>query len=261
VNNRSIGTLLGPDDPSPYTVYCPDGASPYVFIADHAGRRIPAALNGLGLTPEEIDRHIGWDIGIAGVAERLAHAMNAFTIAQTYSRLVIDCNRPLTSPSSIAEVSDGTVIPGNQRLDLEQRTVRALEIFAPYHARIVQELDRRANSFQPTILVTLHSFTPILDTKERPWHCGVLYQRDSRFAHAMLAALRQEPDLAVGDNQPYFVTDATDYAIPIHGEGRGLPHVELEIRQDLIASDDGQQIWTARLMRIFDRLAPAFLSN
>ena len=249
--------LLGSEDPAPFTVHKPHGSSPFVLVADHAGQQVPRKLGGLGLPQEELDRHIGWDIGIAGVTERLAGLLDAFSILQTYSRLVIDCNRPLDSASSIVSSSDGTVVPGNQDLQEPQRIARALEIFAPYHARITQELDLRSLQPQPPVLVAMHSFTPVFAGEARPWHVGVLYHRDTRLAHALLAALNAEPDLVVGDNQPYSNSDGSDFAVPVHGEQRGLLHVELEIRQDLIADAQGQAQWAQRLARIL----PAVLAD
>lgn len=252
----SPATLLGVDDPAPFTVHRAHGDSPFVLIVDHAGQRIPARLGDLGLAQAELDRHIGWDIGIAGLAERLSEKLDAFAILQTYSRLVIDCNRPLEAPGSIVAVSDGTVVPGNEGLDDDARTARALEIFAPYHARITQELDRRSEESPAPVLVSLHSFTPVFAGFVRPWHAGVLYHRDARLAHALRDALRAEAGLVVGDNQPYAVSDTSDFAVPVHGEQRGLLHVELEIRQDLIDDTSGQEEWAERLARILPGLLP-----
>ena len=252
----SPATLLGADDPAPFTVHRAHGDSPFVLIADHAGQRIPARLGDLGLAQAELDRHIGWDIGIAGLAERLSEKLDAFAILQTYSRLVIDCNRPLEAPGSIVAVSDGTAIPGNEGLDDDAKTARALEIFAPYHARITQELDRRSEESPAPVLISLHSFTPVFAGFVRPWHTGVLYHRDTRLAHALRDALRAEAGLVVGDNEPYAVSDASDFAVPVHGEQRGLLHVELEIRQDLIADTAGQEEWAERLARILPKLLP-----
>ena len=251
-----LATLLGTDDPAPFTLLRAHGDSPFVLIADHAGQRIPARLGDLGLPQAELDRHIGWDIGIAGLAERLSEKLDAFAILQTYSRLVIDCNRPLEAPGSIVAVSDGAAIPGNQDLDDDAKTARALEIFAPYHARITQELDRRSEVATAPVLVSLHSFTPVFAGFVRPWHAGILYHRDTRLAHALRDALRAEPGLEVGDNEPYAVSDTSDFAIPVHGEQRGLLHVELEIRQDLIADATGQEEWAERLARILPGLLP-----
>lgn len=250
--------LLSATDPPPFTVLRANGRSPFLLIADHAGQAVPASLGRLGLPQSELDRHIGWDIGIAGTTAMLAEALDACAILQSYSRLVIDCNRPLHAPGSIAAASDGTVVPGNADLDDDARRRRVDGIFAPYHARIAAELDRRAGAGRPTILVAMHSFTPSMAGRDRPWHAGVLYQRDARFAHALLDALRAEGDLVVGDNAPYSVSDATDYAIPVHAEPRSLPHVELEIRQDLIADACGQAAWAQRLARLFASLQPRF---
>jgi predicted N-formylglutamate amidohydrolase len=251
-------SLLAAGDPRPVEVVGAAGASPWLLIADHAGQAVPAALAGLGLPQHELDRHIGWDIGIAGVTRELARLLHACAILQAYSRLVIDCNRPLDAPGSIVLHSDGTEVPGNAALDEVARRRRIEAIFRPYHACIEAELDRRAHGGRPTILVAMHSFTPVMGGIARPWHAGVLYQRDTRLAHALLDALRAEGDLVVGDNQPYAVSDATDYAIPVHAERRGLPHVELEIRQDLIADASGQRAWAERLARLFGRLQRAF---
>jgi len=246
--------LLGAEDPAPFTVLHPAGRSPYMLIADHAGQQVPEVLADLGLPQVERDRHIGWDIGIAGVTRELARLLDAWAITQTYSRLVIDCNRPLASPTLIPEVSDHTVVPGNAGLSAAQRQQRIDAIHAPYHARIAAELDARAGQQRPTLLVMMHSFTPRMNGAERPWHAGVLYHQDTRLAHALLQALRDEGDLVVGDNEPYSVSSTSDYAVPVHGEGRGLLHVELEIRQDLIADAAGQCAWAERLARVFTAL-------
>ena len=259
-DSLAIEALLQPGDPAPFELLNRHGASPWLLTADHAGQAIPHALGDLGLPPGEIDRHIGWDIGIAGVARELAALLDAWTILQAYSRLVIDCNRPLQAPGSITATSDGTVIPGNDGLDDARRKQRVDAIFAPYHARIESALDARARTGRPTILVAMHSFTPAMNGDARPWHAGVLYQRDARFAHTLLDALRAEGDLVVGDNEPYSVSDATDYAIPVHAEARGLAHVELEIRQDLIAGAAGQAAWAARLARLFAQLQADFIT-
>ncbi|MGV8961225.1 MAG: N-formylglutamate amidohydrolase [Stenotrophomonas sp.] len=252
--------LLGPTDPPPFQVHHPDGRSPFVLIADHAGQQVPLALAGLGLAQAELDRHIGWDIGIAGVTLELARRLDAWAITQTYSRLVIDCNRPLASPTLIAPISDGTVIAANAGLDAAARQQRIDAIHTPYHARISDELDQRQQRAQPTILIAMHSFTPAMQGVDRPWHAGVLYHRDTRLAHALRDALAAEPALVIGDNQPYAVSETSDYAVPVHGEGRGLVHVELEIRQDLIADPRGQHEWARRLERILRQLAPQFIA-
>jgi predicted N-formylglutamate amidohydrolase len=150
-------------------------------------------------------------------------------------------------PGSIVTLSERTAVPGNQLVSDAEAEARAREIFHPYHDRIRAELDARLDRRRPTALVALHSFTPLFDGTARRWHAGVLYGRDARLGRVLLELLRAEDGLSIGDNQPYAVSDATDYAIPVHGERRGIPHVELEIRQDLIADDAGQADWAARL--------------
>ena len=240
--------LLQDDDPSPVRVLRADGASDLFLTADHAGRVIPRSLEQLGLPDSEIQRHIGWDIGIAGVTERLSAALDATAILQTYSRLVIDCNRDPAVPSSMPEISELTEIPGNRNLSPEQRTARRQAIFDPYHARIRELLDARAG--RRTVFVAMHSFTPVFKGESRAMQVGVLYNRDARLANIMLELLRAEGDLVVGDNAPYAVSDLTDYTVPVHAERRGLPHVEIEIRQDLIADTAGQAAWAARFQRL-----------
>jgi predicted N-formylglutamate amidohydrolase len=243
----STARLLGGDEPEPLRVERAHGASPFFLTCDHAGRRMPRALGDLGVSARDRERHIAWDIGAAGLMSRLGERLDAFSIAQTYSRLVVDCNRPLDAPTLIPLRSERTDIPGNADLSPLQRAQRIDEIFRPYHARIVAELDARAAARRPTILVTVHSFTPIYMDVARPWHVGVLYRRDTRLAHALLRVIAADQRWVVGDNQPYAVSDASDYAIPVYGEQRGLPHVELEVRQDLIADEAGQAAWGERM--------------
>ena len=227
-----------------------ESRSPFFFTCDHYGRLIPRALGDLGVPADQLERHIAWDIGIAGVATLLAKEMDVHLIAQRYSRLVIDCNRPFDSPGSIPLISEATEIPGNGGLTREQIAARQRAIFAPYHARITQALDQRKANGLPTILVALHSFSPVYAGIARPWHIGTLYHRDDRLPHLLRDLLRHEGDLVVGDNEPYAVSDATDYTIPVHGEQRGLMNTGIEIRQDLIADQSGQHQWAERLARL-----------
>jgi predicted N-formylglutamate amidohydrolase len=239
--------LLGPDEPEPVSTYNTDGKSQFLLVADHAGNYIPRALGRLGLTEADCKRHIAWDIGIAGLAQLLADELDAMLIRQNYSRLVIDCNRPLDAIASIPAISEDTKIPGNANMNHQDRANRVREIFRPYHAQIEAELDRRQHAGGPTALIALHSFTPVFRGIHRPWHAGLLYNRDRRFGQQLMTLLNADDDLLVGDNEPYIVSDATDYTIPVHGERRGLPHVLMEIRQDLINDEIGQREWALRL--------------
>jgi predicted N-formylglutamate amidohydrolase len=242
--------LLAADEPAPVSVHNANGQSPFLLVADHAGNLTPRALGRLGLVEAELQRHIAWDIGIAGLGRLLADTLDATLIQQNYSRLVIDCNRPLNAASSIPEISENTAVPGNAGLDDASRTARALEIFRPYHDCIEAELDRRRQAGRATVLIALHSFTPVFKGAKRPWHAGVLYNRDARFARRLMALLRAEKQFTVGDNAPYTMSEATDYTIPVHAERRGLHHVLIEVRQDLIADEAGQRQWALRLARL-----------
>jgi predicted N-formylglutamate amidohydrolase len=243
--------LLGSEDVPPVHEDNAAGRSPFLLTCDHYGRRIPLALRDLGLPASELTRHIAWDPGIAGVADGLSKDLGAHLIAQCYSRLVIDCNRPPHAASSVPRISEATVIPGNEGLARGAAEARRNAIFDPYHRRIAEVIDRRLRDCIPTVLVSLHSFTPVYAGIARPWHIGTLYHRDTKLAPLLLKLLRAEVDLVVGDNEPYAVSDETDYTIPVHGEARGLMNTGIEIRQDLIADPGGQRQWADRLARIF----------
>jgi predicted N-formylglutamate amidohydrolase len=230
------------------------GRSPFLLTCDHYGRAIPRLLGDLGLPASELTRHIAWDPGIAGVADALSKHLDAHLIAQRYSRLVIDCNRPPGAPSSIPRISEATVIPGNEGLARDATEARREAVFDPYHRRIAEVIDRRLHAGIATVLVSLHSFTPVYAGIARPWHIGTLYHRDTRLPPLLLKLLRAEADLVVGDNEPYAVSDETDYTIPVHAEARGLMNTGIEIRQDLIADAAGQRQWADRLARIFGEI-------
>jgi predicted N-formylglutamate amidohydrolase len=242
--------LLAADEPAPVAADNGNGKSPFLLVADHAGNAIPRVLGRLGIAEAECVRHIAWDIGIAGLGRLLADALDAPFIGQNYSRLVIDCNRPPGTLTSIPEISEHTLIPGNVGLSEANRAARARGIFWPYHQRIEAELDRRRQAGREVVLISLHSFTPVFKGVARPWHAAVLYNRDPRLAHRLKALLNAEQEFTVGDNAPYAVTDATDYTIPVHAERRRLDHVLIEIRQDLIADENGQRAWSERLARL-----------
>ncbi|SHK16504.1 Predicted N-formylglutamate amidohydrolase [Bradyrhizobium lablabi] len=243
-------SLLSREDAAPVHEENALGRSPFLLTSDHFGRLIPAALGDLGLPVSELTRHIAWDIGIAAVASALSKHLDAHLIAQRYSRLVIDCNRPPAAPGSIPRISEATVIPGNEGLSRDAAEARRRQIFDPYHHRIREVIDARLAEKLPTVLVSLHSFTPVYAGIARPWHIGTLYHRDTRLPPLLLKMLRAEADLVVGDNEPYAVSDETDYTIPVHGEARGLMNSGIEIRQDLITDPSGQTEWAERLARV-----------
>ncbi len=246
--------LLGADDPAPVSVHNPHGRSAFLLVCDHAGRRVPARLGDLGVGAADWERHIAWDIGAAGVCAALAPLLDAVCIEQVYSRLVIDCNRQPGHPTSIPPRSDGTDVPGNQGLDETQVAARVSEIFQPYHAAIAAEIERRVVLGRPAVLIAMHSFTPVMGGVSRPWHAGVLHNRNPRLGRALAVHLKAA-GYHVGDNEPYAVSDDSDYTVPVHAERRGLDYVELEIRQDLIADHVGQVRWAPLLAEALPRAA------
>lgn len=254
-------SLIAPDEPSPVTAERPHGRSSFVILVDHASARIPRQLRDLGLPPAELRRHIAWDIGALAVARLVAEALDAPLVAQNYSRLVIDCNRDPKVPTSIPIVSELTEIPGNRDLSEGERLARRRAIFDPYHDHISALLARRIAAGRRTIVVAQHSMTDVFKGARRPMHAAVLYNRDPRFAHLVLERLRREPRLVIGDNQPYFVSDETDYTIPRHGERNGLPHVEIEIRQDLLLEEPGHREWATRIARVLEDAELAFYAD
>ncbi|MEN2786791.1 N-formylglutamate amidohydrolase [Sphingomonas qilianensis] len=240
-------TLLSAYDPPPVRIINPGGASSFLLIGDHAGNLVPECLDSLGLPAAELERHIGWDIGIGALGPLLAETLDAVFIRQTYSRLVIDCNRDPARADAMPEVSDLTIVPGNTGLTAVQRAARVAAIQVPYQDAIAAELARRDAAGMATILVSLHSFTPAMQGAVRPWQVGVLHDRgDTSFAKALIVAFERAGDLTVGDNEPYSM-DTIDYTVPRHCYAERRPYAEIEVRQDLIGTTDGCQEWAERL--------------
>ena len=244
--------LLQPSDLNPVGEVRTQARSSFLLIADHAGNAVPERLGDLGISAKDMNRHIGIDIGIHEVSQQLSELLDAPYLYQPYSRLVIDCNRPPGNPTSIVPVSDGTRVPANQELSVEDIAMRETEIFWPYQKAIAKQLEKMRKSGAPPTVIAMHSFTPKHGDypASRPWHIGVLYGKDERLARPLISLLGQEGDLAIGINQPYAVDNDVDYAIPVHCERGGLLHVELEIRQDLIQTPADQRAWAQRLARL-----------
>jgi predicted N-formylglutamate amidohydrolase len=239
--------LLAADEPPAFLELHAQGRSAFLIVADHAGARIPKSLKDLGLSSAELERHIAWDIGALGVARRVAAAVDAPLVAQNYSRLVIDCNRDPRVAASIPRISETSEIPGNIDLSGAQIAARRAEIFDPYHQRIRELIDARLAAGRPIILVAQHTMTDVYKGVRRKMDAAILYNRDRRFAGLVLDMLRRDAGLHIADNEPYFVSDETDYTVPHHAEARSLPYVEIEIRQDHVTDDAGQAEWAARI--------------
>jgi predicted N-formylglutamate amidohydrolase len=241
--------LLGADDPPPWSAVLPHSpAMPVLLVCDHAGAAVPSRLDGLGLAPLVFDNHIAIDIGAGSVTGRLAQLLEVPAVLCTYSRLVVDCNRHLDDPTAFATSSDGIPVPGNVGLTAGDRRTRSDQIYWPYHEAVTSHL-RQLAALAPA-LVSVHTFTPELAGHVRPWHVGVLWDADPRLAQPLLKALQGEPGLVVGDNQPYSGRSPVGFTMGHHAAARGLPHVSIEIRQDLVGDAPGQQSWAALLARV-----------
>lgn len=250
--------MLRAHEPPPFEIVRPSARGRVVLICDHATHRVPEALADLGISSDALRTHIGWDIGAADVARRLSELLDATLVVAGYSRLVIDLNRPPHVPSAIPTVSAGVRIPANEALDDAARAARVETFHRPYHTAIAGLLDERTRQGRDPVLISIHSFTPEPLQGPRPWPISMLYGRDTRLPHRLLAALRaDDPSMPVGDNEPYRVSDETDYAIPVHGVARGILHTAFELRQDGVASLAGAHAWAERIARSYRTIEPS----
>ena len=260
---NSVTTRFAAAEPAAFEIMNEQGRSNLVLVCDHASNRVPAYLNRLGLTDAQLDDHIGWDPGAAAVARLLAQELDAPLVLSAYSRLVIDCNRPLASSELIPEQSAGVMVPGNQNLSSYERDDRIQNLFIPYHDAIESLLDARllSDPRKPIIFLSIHSFTPFLFDEQRPWHIGVSHKTDDRFAKNLFNALMQQTDIIVGLNEPYPIEDAFDYSIPTHGEARGLPSAMIEIRQDGLSTPTGIECWAERIALAYRSIEAEFFQH
>jgi predicted N-formylglutamate amidohydrolase len=225
----------------------PQGRSPILLICEHASRHLPDRYGTLGLTSEQLESHIAWDPGALGVAKELSRLLDAPLIHATVSRLVLDLNRDPSAPDSIWTLSERTTIPGNQSLDPAERAYRVREVYDAFHGAVDQVIEPRVQAGQTRAIVSIHSFTPVYRDVPRPWHIGLIHDKDERFAHSVEAGLRQDPALVVGMNEPYSPADRVFHTLERHAERRGLAPLMIEIRNDLIRTEDGQASWAHRL--------------
>lgn len=244
---RSVPELLAPDEPPPYELVGEGRQRPLIFVCDHAANRVPRALGTLGLEARHFDDHIAWDIGAAGVTRRLLERFEASGVIASYSRLVVDLNRGLHHASAFPELSDGVLVPANLGLGAADREARAASLYRPYHAAVRALIGARTTAAVAPVFVAIHSFTPRQHGTSRPWHIGVLWDKDPRLPVALLQSLRARGDVAVADNEPYSGRHWADYTIDHHAEPLGLAHASVEIRQDLIRDEAGQARWAERL--------------
>ncbi len=236
--------MLTDREPPPFTIENPDGASPIVLACDHASNLVPRGLKGLGLVERDLHRHIAWDQGAAEVTRGLSERLDATAVLSGYSRLVIDCNRSPGHETSIPEKSDGTEVPGNIGIDDDEREARRRALFDPYHEALDRTLDRARERGRAPVLIAVHSFTPVMAGKARPWQISILWGYDPRVPVPLLAALRARGDLVVGDNEPYSGRKGQGHTIRVHGARRGIAHALIEMRADEVSDSDGAARFT-----------------
>jgi predicted N-formylglutamate amidohydrolase len=250
VQTVSAPGLLRPGEPPPFELHNESAGGRLLLVCDHASNRVPESLENLGLGEAELARHIGWDIGAADVTRHLSDRLGAPAVLAGYSRLAIDCNRSLDHPGLILDESDRTPVPGNVGLDAAQRQARIDALFRPYHGAVDEQVERLRElcaAEECPVVISIHSFTPVFDGVERPWQIGVLWNDDPRLPVPLMARLREDKDLTVGDNEPYSAREGFGHTLERHGDEGGLANALIEIRQDLIDTHHGAQAWAERL--------------
>jgi predicted N-formylglutamate amidohydrolase len=246
VNRSSNAALAVPESFESVETIEGDCASGLLLLCDHASNGLPAEYGSLGLPPEELARHIGWDIGAAAVTRLLAARFRAPAILTTYSRLLIDPNRGADDPTLVMRISDGALVPGNARIDAAEIARRTERFHRPYHEAIAARLDQILAGGTVPIVFSVHSFTPVWRGQRRPWQIAFLWDKDPRVAQALISHFRRDPALIVGDNEPYDGCLEGD-TLYQHATARGLPHALVELRQDLVATSEGAADWAERL--------------
>ncbi|APD12291.1 hypothetical protein NA29_08500 [Pandoraea sputorum] len=238
-----MGTL----DPAPAQIVRGVSAD-WFIVSDHASKVVPRTLGGLGLRAQDIESHIGWDIGMQQVARRVAERLDATLVEAGFSRLVIDCNRYPEDPASIPETSGGIAVPGNRGLTARDREQRINEILVPYQHTVATELAQVVARGGTPVFLSLHSCTPYWQGQHRPWEIGISWSGDERVARPVIERLQARPDICTGDNQPYALDIGIDFTTPEHAIRRGLAHLQVEFRQDLIADAVGAIYWADMLV-------------
>ncbi|MEJ2603892.1 MAG: N-formylglutamate amidohydrolase [Gammaproteobacteria bacterium] len=253
-NESGQRPLLAPDEPPAYDIVRGRSDPPVLVVCDHASRRIPRSLRDLGMDQKGLSTHLACDIGAGELTRRVTAELETNAVLAGYSRLVVDCNRHLEDPTAFLTRGDGHIIPGNEGLADEEKTRRADTLYWPYHRAIEQELRRLTVGDRVPALVSIHSFTPVLDGRGRHWDVGILWDTDPRLPRPILDGLRRIPGLVIGDNEPYSGRAPTDFTVDYHAERAGLPHAAFEIRQDHLTTEEGLALWTDRLVRILGPL-------
>ncbi len=249
---QNVSSLLAPDEPAPFELIAAAGLRPLVLVCDHASNRVPRSLDGLGLNSDTLEDHIAWDVGAGAVTRLLSERLQASAVLGGYSRLVMDLNRDREDPTAFPEISDGVLVPANLGLSVAVRAERTRALFEPYHDTLRRLIQERTTTKQTPVMICLHSFTAYQHGVLRPWHVGILWDQDPRVAVPLMAALREPGDIVVGDNQPYSGRHSADFTVDHHAETLGLAYGAMEIRQDLIEDESGQQRWADRLADVLE---------
>lgn len=239
--------LIGPGDPPPFVTYNDHGRAPVLLVADHASPLIPAGMNQLGLADWVLERHVAWDVGVDKLTQFLADKLDAQAVLAGFSRLIVDPNRKPDAAAAFPEISDGIAIPGNLDLDEEQKDLRLQSFFNPYHDKIARRLERFEEQGIVPALIAVHTCSPVFDRVVRPWHIGVMWDKDSRIPVPLMERFTQMDGICIGDNEPYSGRHPHDFTIDYHAEPAGLPHVGFEVRQDLVRDDEGAKKWAGIL--------------
>ncbi|MDH3763776.1 MAG: N-formylglutamate amidohydrolase [Gammaproteobacteria bacterium] len=241
-------SMIGPGDPPPYTVINEQGQAKVLLVGDHVSNTMPKMLGNLGLDATALEQHIAYDIGTRKLVNHLSEHLDAPAVLAGYSRLVVDLNRSLEDPSVMPEISDDTIIPGNQNMTQEHRNQRIHSFYTPYRKAIDGMLHGFRERKVVPAFIAIHSFTPEMAGFARPWHAGILWDKDPRIPLSLMQNLRAHPDgFNIGDNEPYSGKHPADYTIDHHAEASGIPHVSIEIRQDLVDTEDGAERWATIL--------------
>ena len=239
--------LIGPGDPPPFISYNDHGKAPLLIVADHASPFFPAAMNQLGLADWVLEKHVVWDIGSDRLAQSLADELDAQAVLAGFSRLIVDPNRQIDDPSAFSELSDGIAIPGNIGLDEEQKRLRVQSFFKPYHDQISARLDHFRDQGIVPAFIAVHTCSPVFDRVIRPWHIGIMWDTDPRIPVPLMKRLEEMDGICIGDNEPYSGKHPHDFTVDHHAEPAGLPHVGIEVRQDLVQDEAGARKWAAIL--------------
>ena len=244
--------LIGPSDPPPVTVYNPGGKAPVLLVCDHASRKFPAAMQQLGLADWVLDKHVACDIGAEMVTRHLADRLDAPAVLAGYSRLIVDLNRQLSHESAFIKVSDGIAIPGNLDIGEAERNQRIQSFFDPYHDEISRQLQLFFERDITPAFISIHTCTPVFNNVVRHCHIGVMWDQDARIPVPLMETLKGNPDLCIGDNEPYSGRHPNDYTIDFHAESPGLANVGIEVRQDLVNDQEGAKKWAGILGDAFE---------